>query len=177
MPLPGLPLLPHASGMRKPDATGILNEENRETGNGIAQTATPFPAVLAGETNEGSADSTAQRDEPSLACSLKPFFADERRSHLTYYCFLHLARLLDFQARRQKKPENKGFSRYARERFLSHSGSRAHSGLGRRCAAPGALRVFKSPSCTSNWARCKITQNNKSTSWVQKGLGWCFRLR
>ncbi len=29
----------------------------------------------------------------------------------------------------------------------------------------------------TQWARCKIGVNNKSTSWVQKGLGWCFRLR
>ena len=30
---------------------------------------------------------------------------------------------------------------------------------------------------SSVWARCKKAQENKSTSWVQKGLGWCFRLR
>ena len=25
-------------------------------------------------------------------------------------------------------------------------------------------------------ARCKIARNNKSTSWVRKGLGWCFHM-
>jgi len=50
---------------------------------------------------------------------------------------LHLARLLDFQARWPKKPEKSRFfavrgdtSWYALERLFSNSGSSAHSGRG-----------------------------------------------